>query len=294
MAEEIVYLDGEFVPYSQARLPVEDRGLNFADGIYEVVRVVGGRLFHIEDHLARLEHGIRALEIPLDRTLASIAEAMAETARRNGVVEGTVYLQLTRGVALRKHGFPETARPTLFMLARPFTGRTPAERAGVACITVPDTRWALCEIKTTGLLPNVLAYERARRAGAYEAIFVRDGVITEGAHTSVFAVLRGVVYTHPIRNILPGVTRAMILDYLKKTGSDAREEPVPLPRFREADEIFITGTTTEVLPVVRLDGRQVGSGVLGPVTGRLADWYQGELERARAPGAPGRSASRRE
>lgn len=282
MADEIVYLNGEFVPYSQARVPVEDRGLNFADGIYEVVRVVGGRLFHIEGHLARLEHGVRALEIRLDRSLEAIAEGMAETARRNGVTEGTVYVQLTRGVALRKHGFPESVAPTLFMLSRPFTGRTADERAGVACITVPDTRWALCEIKTTGLLPNVLAYEQARRAGAYEAIFVRDGAITEGAHTSVFAVFDGVVWTHPIRNILPGVTRTLILEHLKETGPGVREEPVPLPRFREAAEVFITGTTTEVLPVVRLDGERVGEGVRGPVTGRIADWYAGELEKVRS------------
>jgi D-alanine transaminase len=194
-----------------------------------------------------------------------------------------VYLQVTRGVAPRKHAFPQgRVRPTVIAWARPFNGRTTEEwRAGVACITVADTRWAYCEIKTTGLLPNVLAAEQARRAGAYEAIFVRDGIVTEGAHASAFAVLEGAVWTHPIRNILPGVTRRLVLDLAPAAGLRVREEGVPLARFREAEEIFLTGTTTEVLPVVRLDGRPVGAGVPGPVTLRLWESYLVEVERAR-------------
>lgn len=285
MAEEIVYVNGAFVPHSQAKVSVEDRGLNFADGLYEVVRVVGGRAFRLEDHLARLESGLRALEIPLDPRGSGLPDAMMETARQNGVTEGTVYLQVTRGVALREHAFPGAATPTVIAWARPFAGRTREEReAGVACITAPDARWAYCEIKTTGLLPNVLASERARRAGAYEAILVREGVVTEGARTSVFAVFGGAVWTHPIRNILPGVTRALVLELVKSSGTPAREEPVRANRLREAEEVFLTGTTTEVLPVTRLDGRPVGRGVPGPVARRLAELYLAELERTRRAG----------
>ncbi len=282
MAEEIVYLNGDFLPHSRAKVSVEDRGLNFGDGVYEVVRVVGGRFFRFDEHLARLRAGLQALEIPLDVDASGLPEALRETARRSGITEGTLYLQVTRGPARRKHAFPEGARPTVFAIARPFAGVTETEReAGVACLTLPDTRHGLCEIKTIGLLPNVLANERAKRAGAYEAIFVRDGVVTEGSHASVFAVLGGAVWTHPVRNILPGVTRRLVLGLARSSGSDVREEPVPLDRLREAEEIFLTGTATEVLGVVLLDGRTVGGGKPGPVTRRLYEAYQTELEKVR-------------
>lgn len=284
MPRETVYLNGAFVPYADAKVPVEDRGLNFGDGVYEVVRIVGGRGFRLEDHLARLARGLAELEIAVDPR-EDLGDVILETARRNGMTEGTVYLQVTRGAATRTHAFPEGVRPTVIAWARPFPGRSDEERAaGVACITVPDTRHAYCEIKTTDLLPNVLANEQARRAGAYEAIFVRDGVVTEGSHASVFAVLGGAVWTHPVRNILPGVTRALVLEQARVLRLPAREEGVPVGRFREAEEIFLTGTTTEVLGVVRLDGRPVGGGGPGPVTRRLAEAYRAQVEKVRRSG----------
>lgn len=284
MPEETVYLNGAFVPYGEAKLPVEDRGLNFGDGVYEVVRVVGGRGFRLADHLGRLARGLKELEIQAGPP-EELGEAMLETALRNGVAEGTVYLQVTRGVATRKHPFPEGARPTVIAWARPFAGRSEEERAaGVACITVPETRHAYCEIKTTDLLPNVLANERAHRAGAYEAIFVRDGMVTEGTHASAFAVLGGTVWTHPVRNILPGVTRALVLELAKSLGVPTREGALPVGRFREADEVFLTGTTTEVLGVVRVDDETIGGGSPGPVTLRLYEAYRAEVEKVRASG----------
>lgn len=280
MPDELVYLNGAFVPWAEAAVSVEDRGFTFADGVYEVIRVVGGRGFRLDDHRARLARGCSALEIPANAD--ELAAVMLETARRNGVAEGTVYLQVTRGTATRKHAFPAGTRPTAVAWARPFAGREPAEwEAGVACITLPDERHGLCEIKTTSLLPNVLANERARRAGAYEAVLVRDGVVTEGSHASVLAVLDGAVWTHPIRNILPGVTRALALAAARDLGIPVREDAVPIGRFREADEIFLTGTTTEVLGVVRLDGEPVGGGAVGPVTRKLYEAYRAQVDRVR-------------
>lgn len=283
MPDELVYLNGAFAPPADAKVSVEDRGFTFADGVYEVMRIVGGRGFRLEDHRARLARGCAALEIAADAD--ELAAVMLETARRNGVREGTVYLQVTRGTATRRHAFPEGTRPTVVAWTRPFPGRGHEEwEAGVSCITLPDERHGLCEIKTTSLLPNVLANEKAHRAGAYEAVLVRDGIVTEGSHASVLAVFDGVVWTHPIRNILPGVTRALALAAARDRGIPVREEGVPLGRFREADEIFLTGTTTEVLGVVRLDGEPVGGGAVGPVTRALFEAYGVEVERARRSG----------
>lgn len=283
MARELVYLNGTFVPLADAKVHVEDRGFTFADGLYEVIRIVGGRGFHLDGHQARLRRGLEALQIPAQAD--ELAAVMIETARRSGMTEGTVYLQVTRGTATRKHAFPKDARPTVVAWARPFPERSAKEwEAGVACITHPDERHALCEIKTTSLLANVLANEKAHRAGAYEAILIRDGVVTEGTHASAFAVIDGVVWTHPVRNILPGVTRALVLELARGMGLPVREEAVPIGGLREADEVFLTGTTTEVLGVVRLDGRPVAGGKPGPVTRKLFEAYRAEVERVRRSG----------
>ncbi|MGH7544890.1 MAG: aminotransferase class IV [Gemmatimonadota bacterium] len=283
MPDEFVHLNGAFVRPAEAKVSVLDRGFTFADGVYEVIRIVAGRGFRLDDHRARLERGCAALEIQANAD--EWASVMLETARRNGVREGTVYLQVTRGAATRQHAFPGGTRPTVVAWTRPFPGRGPEEwDAGVSCITLPDERHGLCEIKTTSLLPNVLANEKAHRAGAYEAVLVRDGVVTEGSHASVLAVFDGVVWTHPIRNILPGVTRALALAAARDLGIPVREEGVPIGRLREADEIFLTGTTTEVLGVVRLDGAPVGGGKVGPVTRKLYEAYRAEVDRVRRSG----------
>ncbi len=282
---ETVYLNGELVPYDRAKVSVEDRGLTFADGIYEVVRVVGGTLFRVEAHLDRFEMGARALEIDVPLTRDAVRAAMADVARANGVEEGTVYVQLTRGPAPRSHAFPERARPTLFMLARPFPGPDEAWRArGVAVVTAPDLRWGYCEIKTIGLLPNVLAYQRARAQKCFEAVLVRNGVVTEGTHSSVFCVRRGVVYTHPIDNILPSVTRRHTIEALRNEGVAVEEVGVTLEEFQGADEIFLAGTTTEIMPVVEVDGGPVGAGRPGEVTRRAYELYRLDLDAARSGG----------
>ncbi|UCC73224.1 MAG: aminotransferase class IV [Gemmatimonadota bacterium] len=284
---ELVYLNGELVPHAEAKISVEDRGFNFADGIYEVVRIVGGNAFRVEAHLDRFEGGARALEIELPLTRDRVHEAILQVAGANEILEGTVYVQLTRGPAPRSHAFPVGARPTLVMIARPFAG-APAERLekGVSVVTAPDLRWGYCEVKTIGLLPNVIAFQHARSEDCTEAIMVRDGIVTEGAHTSAFCVHDGTVYTHPVDNILPSITRKFLIEALRAEGVMVEELGVPVDEFRGADEVFIVGTTTEVVPVVRIDAEQVGTGVPGEMTRLAIRLYRRDLEAARAGTAP--------
>ncbi len=277
-----VYLNGKLVPHSEAKISVEDRGFNFADGIYEVVRIAGGRPFRFEAHLDRFQGGARALEIELPLTRDEVREAILEVASANDVDEGTVYVQLTRGAAPRDHAFPQGVTPTLVVLAKTSAGPAPeALERGVGVVTAPDLRWGYCEIKTIGLLPNVIAYQHARSENCHEAVLVRDGLVTEGSHSSVFCVQDGVVYTHPIDNILPSITRRYLIESLRADGIDVREEGVVLESFRGADEIFLAGTTTEVMGVVRIDGTPVGSGEVGPVTRRGLELYRRDLEATR-------------
>ncbi len=280
---ELVYLDGELVRYGEAKISVEDRGFNFADGIYEVVRVLEGRAFRVEDHLDRFESGARALEIDLPLSRGEVRTAMLDVVRANGITEGTIYVQLTRGAAPRGHPFPEGATPTLVMLARPYPGPTEEQReGGVSAATEPDLRWGYCEVKTIGLLPNVLALQRARAQGCHEAILVRDGVVTEGSHSTAFCVRGETVYTHPIDNILPGITRRCLISALRSEAVNVQEVGVALDEFRAADEVFIVGTTTLVLPIVRVDGEKVGAGVPGDMTRLAMDLYRRDEEAFRA------------
>lgn len=279
---EMVFLNGELVPYGEAKISVEDRGFNFADGLYEVTRIVGGRPFRVEDHLDRLEAGARSLEIEIPSTRADLLEAITSVAAANGIGEGIVYLRLTRGPAPRGHAFPEAPNPTLVMLARPLAAPSREDyEAGVAVVTAPDLRWGYCEVKTIGLLPNVLAFQRARSEGGFEAVLVRDGIVTEGSHTSVFCVRGDKVYTHPVDNILPGITRRYLIEVLRSEDVEVVELGIPVDEFRRADEIFLTGTTTAVLPVTRLDGDAVGSGRPGEITRLGIELYRRDLEEAR-------------
>jgi len=284
-SEEQVYLNGELVPHGEAKISVEDRGFNFADGIYEVVRMIEGRPFRIESHLDRMEGGARALEIELPALREEVGAAIQRVAAANQVAEGTVYVQLTRGVAPRSHPFPTGVRPTLVMLARPSAG--PGEENlenGVSVVTAPDLRWGYCDVKTIGLLPNVIALQRARVEGCFEALMVRDGVVTEGSHSSAFCVRDGAVYTHPIDNILPGITRRFLIDALRAEGVEVHESAVSLEDYRTADELFLSGTTTEVMPVVRVDGETLGSGIPGEITRLGQELQRRALEAFRTGG----------
>ncbi|MCL6451676.1 MAG: D-amino-acid transaminase [Acetobacteraceae bacterium] len=278
-----VFLNGDWVDYAQAVVPVEDRGLMFADGIYEVIRVYNGKVFQLGPHLDRLFMGAAELRINLHYRREELERILARTVEFNGLENGGLYLQVTRGVSPRGHAFPAASTPTVFALtheghgppARPGDGR-PVE--GSPAITAPDNRFGLCYVKTVGLLPNVLARQQAQEAGAREAILVRDGLVTEASSSNVFAVIGGTLYTHPLANILPGITRDIVLRLAARLGIPVREIAVPIGHLRRADEVFITGTMTEVEPVVSLDGRPVADGKPGPVTLRLFEAYVGVVE----------------
>lgn len=276
MATTTVYFNSQYLPKEQVRLSPDDRGFLFGDGVYEVVRTYGGRLFALEPHLERLRSGLR--ELAIDGVDAgSLAEVCRELLRRNALTSGdaTVYLQVTRGAAPRTHFFPDPpVPPTVYAQAGRFAPKgDPA--GGIQAITVPDTRWARCDIKSVQLLANCLANQRARAAGAQEALFVRDGVVLEGSHTSVFFVLDGEARTAPKSNyILPSITRDMVLDICRAEGIAARETPVFSHDLPRVSEVFLAGTTVEIMPVVRVDGAAVGDGKPGPTTKRLQQLFR--------------------
>ncbi|MCL6649059.1 MAG: D-amino-acid transaminase [Chloroflexi bacterium] len=272
--EQLVYLNGEVLPYDQARVPVEDRGFQFGDGIYEVIRIYAGRPFTFEEHFERLRRSAAEIRLPLD--IARLKADALALITQQGLAEATLYLQATRGAALRAHAFPTTSQPTVVMLVRP--AQPPDEallRTGVRCLTVPDDRWARCHIKSTNLLSNVLAKQQAVEAGCYEAIYLRDGYMTEGASTNSWAVFDGVLWTAPKSNyLLGGITREVLLQLAREDSIPVREEPVAAHQLPHADEFMISSTTSELLPVVELDGRPVGNGRPGPLWQRLFTRFQ--------------------
>lgn len=275
-----VYLNGEFIDHSRATVPVDDRGFLFADGVYEVVRVYDGKPFLMAPHIARMRDGLRALQIDgacID-DLGSIAERLLQD---NALTSGdaTIYVQVTRGVAPRKHAFPKDCTPTVYAAARRFTNHPSSYfEEGVAAITVPDSRWSRCDIKSISLLPNVLANQAAHAAGAFEALFVKDGVVIEGSHSNLFGVLDGTLVTFPKCNyILAGITRALVLELARELKIPVAETGILWDRLGDAEELFLSGTTTEVMPITTVDGRRIGDGKVGPVTRRLQQAYRARI-----------------
>lgn len=283
-AAGVVYLNGAYVPRGEARVSVDDRGFLFGDGAYEVTRAIRGRLFEAERHRQRLARTLRGLQIAVpDATLAELDVVAQRLLRENDLLEGeaSIYLQVTRGAAVpRTHHFPPPATPpTIYAAAARFVPPAELRRRGASVITVPDIRWARCDLKTVNLLPNALAKQQAVAAGADEAIFVRDGVVLEGAHTNLFAVLDGELRTAPTTNyILPGVTRDVVLELAHEAGLRVREYPLLSGELPAASELFVTSTTSDVLPVVRVDGRPVGDGAPGAVTQRLYEALAARME----------------
>lgn len=270
----LVYLDGSFLPKEEAKISVDDRGFLFGDGVYEVTRAVRGRLFQEDAHWARLQAGMRELAIPTEALdQGKIREIYEHLLRENGLddADATVYLQITRGCAPRAHAFPvPPCAPTIYAFAAPFFIPEDLRRDGVRAITHPDIRWARCDIKTVNLLPNVVARQRAVEAGAWEAVLIRDGAITEGAVTSVFGVIDGELRTYPKCNyILPGVTRDVVIDLARELNIPLREAPIYSHEIVRLEELFLTGTTTDVQPIVELDGKEVGDGKRGDIVRSL-------------------------
>ncbi len=285
----IVYLNGDYLPVGEARVSVNDRGFLFADAVYEAIPAYAGRCFLIERHLARLARGLRTLRIGAD--VSPLAGVGDELMARNDLREiefSVFYMQVTRGAAPRTHAFPkEAVPPTVYAFAKALV-RTSPERweQGFGAITLPDQRWARADIKTTGLLPNVLAQQAAVEAEVEDAIFIREGMVQEGTHNNVFAVIDGEVTTAPATNhILHGVTRAFTLELCAGLGIPARERAFTADELRAAGEIFFTGTTTEVRPTVELDDRPVGNGCPGEITRALSEAYRSAVAPAPAGSA---------
>jgi D-alanine transaminase len=273
----IAYVAGQYLPHRGAAVHIEDRGFQFADGVYEVIAVVGGHLVDEAPHLARLHRSLAELRIAAPMPDSALKIVIRETVRRNGVDTGIVYLQVTRGVAPREHAFPKVATPTLVVTSRRTKPPDPRfGQDGVAVITIPDIRWQRCDIKSVALVANVLAKQQAREAGAYEAWQVdRDGRITEGTSTNAWIVTAdGSVVTRAADTaILNGVTRLAVFDIIRLEGYRLVERPFTVGEAKAAREAFLTSTTADLLPVVRIDGTPVGEGRPGPLAVKLRAAY---------------------
>jgi D-alanine transaminase len=270
----LVYLNGEYLQKEDAKVSVDDRGFLFGDGVYEVTRVMRGKIFEEEAHWQRLQNGLSDTRIDagqLDRGL--IREISQHLIVENGFADkdATVYLQITRGSAPRAHYFPKPPiAPTVYAFAAGFTIPTQLRHYGVEAITHPDIRWARCDIKSINLLPNVVAKQHAVEAGAWESVLIRDGAITEGSSTNIFGVIDGELRTFPKSNyILPGVTRDVLIGIAREEGIPFRERPIYWEEIPRLQELFASGTTTDVQALVKLDGKPVGDGSVGPVTMKL-------------------------
>lgn len=276
---ELAYVNGEFLPLKQATVSAQDRGFLFADGVYEVSVTYNGRPFLLERHLARLRRSLRELlfDVDIGPEGLGIETALREGIRRAGFAETHVYIQITRGVAPRRHHFPEPRPiPTVVMF---FTEAhllpESAYEQGYRAVTAPDERWRRRDIKSVSLLPNILAREQAARAGAQEALLVDDdGFITEGAGTSSFCVIDGAVYTRPSGpEILPSITRGLLIELAQAEGIPLHQQCSTVEHYRTADEIFIAGTSLAAMPILQLDGAPVGTGQRGPLTRAVRQAY---------------------
>lgn len=280
-------LDGAILPPEEARVPVTDRGFLFGDAVYEVCRIYQGRCWLEDEHMARLRRSLREMRIgPVD--FDRLGRRMHDTISRSGVEEGTVYVQITRGVAPRRHAFPEPpVEPTELILVQPYDDAPTAalRESGVAVISHPDWRWRRCDVKSTNLLGNVLANQAAQEAGAYEAVLVEpDGTVTEATHSSLLWVRDGRLEATPEGpGILPGTTRQAMLRLAREEGLTFAGATVALADLLAADEVLLAGTTIEVLPVTSIDGQSVSHGRPGPVTRRLQAAFRRSVELWLAP-----------
>lgn len=278
---ETIYLNGNFIPKEEARISPDDRGFLFADGIYEVVRWYGKGFFDMRGHLRRLKRSLGELKISWDNieTFPLIAERLV----RENQFENSptmVYLQVTRGAAKRTHYFPvPEVKPTAYAFAFTFNPDSDSLRHGIKALLKPDIRWSRCDIKSIALLPNTMSFQEAYTRGFKECIFVRDNIITEGAHSNIFFVRENTLYTHPESNhILSGITRNNVIRMAKNAGITVDEKATREDEIGTLQEAFISNTSAEVTPVVELGGITIGTGAPGPITRKLQQLFRSETE----------------
>jgi D-alanine transaminase len=274
--ESSVYLNGKFLPLAEAKVSVLDRGFIFGDSIYEVVPVYGGRLFRLAHHLQRLDRSLAAIHLTNPLNHPQWQQLLEELVERNGGGEQSLYLQLTRGVAERDHAIPQDPTPTVFAMSKPVQAVDVRQlRQGMRAITVADIRWQLCHIKATTLLPNILLRQQAVEAGADEAIMLRDTEVTEGSASNIFVIKGGIVTTPPKGQLLlPGITRDLVVELCRRHGIPCEERPIDAEALGEADEIWLTSSTREIMPVIELNQQPLGKGRPGPVWEQVIRHYQ--------------------
>ena len=274
----IAYLNGRYLPKEKICIDPDDRGFLFADGLYEVVRYYHGRPFQLVAHQKRLEKGARALRF--NRTafpeFSQVMQQLIEKNHLQSVESAIVYFQVTRGAAPRSHRFPPKDTPlTVYAFAREFHSAIQEQKQGAGAILVEDDHWGHCDLKTIALLPNTLAHQKARDAGAVEAIFVRNGLVQEGTHSNVAAVMNGVLYTPPLtRYVLPGITRQVIIDLCTELNIEVKEQNISPEFLLNAHEVMIIGTTVEITPIIQIDNHFIGQKKPGPVFLELFKRFQ--------------------
>jgi len=280
----VAYVNGTYSPRGEAVVHIEDRGFQFADGVYEVWSVFDGRLADFDGHMERLHRSLTELKIEIPMTAAALGVVLRETIRRNRVRDGIVYLQVTRGTAPRDHAFPADIAPSVIVTAKRIDlskgDRTAVN--GAAGVTQPDIRWGRCDIKTVGLLPNVLAKQAAREKGAYECLMYDEmGLVTEGSSTNAWIVdENGKLRTRDAQaNILRGITRAAILKLVEAEGIELDERAFSVEEAKKAREVFVTAASSFVMPLVSLDGVKIGDGRPGPIATRLREVYLDQARR---------------
>ncbi|MGM0903323.1 MAG: D-amino-acid transaminase [Bacillota bacterium] len=275
-----VLLNGELLERSKASIDIEDRGYQFGDGVYEVIRVYNGKMFTEEEHLDRLWASAASIGIEIPYSKKELQEQLKLLIEKDQLVIGTVYLQFTRGISPRKHPFPANRVTPTFVAYTREVGR-PVEKlqSGVKAIITDDIRWLRCDIKSLNLLGNLLANQKAAEAGCDEAVLHREGRVTEGSHSNISIVKGGKVYTHPANHfILNGISRRVMIEICKREEIPFIEEPFTVEELTQADEIFLTGTTVEVMPVVELAGKSISGGKPGPLTRKLQELFKSEIE----------------
>ena len=274
----VVWFNGEYVAKEKVTISPDDRGFLFGDGVYEVIRSYHGRLFKFAEHLQRLATGLKELRVEGVDLPAIEAAAVRLIAENDlGNKEAMVYIQVTRGAAPRTHEFPPAGtEPTIYVEARPLLAPENERRNGVAAILVSDQRWSRCDIKSINLLPNILAQQRAREAGAYEAIFTRDGLLQEGSHSSILFVKDGVLVAPPLTNrILPSVTRKVVMELAAEVSIKAELRPCRESELFDFDEILMVGTASEAIPITSVNGKNIRGGYVGPVARKLQKAFEG-------------------
>jgi D-alanine transaminase len=265
---ETIYLNGILLPKNEASISPEDRGFNFADGVYEVIKYYGGKPFRFDDHLERLKRNLSEIRVDFDE-FAQLEPVFRQLLEMNELAhhDAGIYVQITRGSHQRAHRFPENIKPTVYAFAFPFKMKPEQLRNGITVITAEDIRWLRCDIKSIALLPNVLFLQKAVEEGAGETIFMRDGIVTEATHSNVLAVRNGTVFSHPNTNlILPGITKKVVLEICREKGIPVVEEGIIAEDLKLMDEVMVVGTGSEITPVIQVDGTMIGDGKAGPVT----------------------------